>query len=348
MAPAGWRDRARSIGRKLIRVLAAASGLALVAGTGGAAWEIGQQRAFEQAGYDPAGELVDIGGRRLHLVCTGRGGPGVMLISGLGGSFVDWGASFRDSIARFSRVCAYDRAGIGWSDPVDTPRTADAAARDLSALLAAAEPFDGPPVLVGHSIGGLYALRYARRYPAEVSGLVLIDPTTEALYEAAVDWRSDAAYRFIWPALGRLGILRFKFRRAHRGLDADSLAVLAGVASGYMAARNASREYDGLEDSFRGTAGEGGAGERASSPLELPLVVLSAERSRGTADGEADLTRLDSIRRDSHARLAGEAPGGRMVELDSGHYIFRDRPDTVLAVIRAVAGHAPPPVPTRP
>jgi len=351
MAHGDWRGRARSLGRKLVRVLAVAGALALAAGASGAAWEIGQQRAFERAGYDPPGQLVDVGGRRLHLECSGSGEPGVMLISGLGGTFAAWGVSFRDSIAGFSRVCAYDRAGIGWSDPAETPRTADAAARDLAALLAAAQPFDGPPVVVGHSIGGLYALHYARMHPAEVSGLVLIDPTTEELYDAAADWRSDAVYRFVWPALGRLGILRLKFRRAHRGLDPDSLDLLAGVASGYPAGRIVAREYRGLEDSFHRADDAGAAtddrGLRTPRGITVPLVVLSARRSadlddEGSMDRDRDRERIRDIRRSSHARLAAEASDGRMSEIDSGHYIFRERPDTVVAVIRRVATRTPP------
>jgi pimeloyl-ACP methyl ester carboxylesterase len=350
MARAGWRGRARSLGRKLVRVLAVAGALACAAGAAGAAWEIGQQRAFERAGYDPPGKLVDVGGRRLHLACSGSGEPGVMLISGLGGTFASWGASFRDSIAGFSRVCAYDRAGIGWSDPAETPRTADAAARDLAALLAAARPFDGPPVVVGHSIGGLYALRYARMHPADVSGLVLIDPTTAELYDAAADWRSDAVYHFVWPALGRLGILRLKFRRAHGGLDRDSLDLLAGVASGYPAGRIVAREYGGLEDSFR--VDDAGArtddrGLRTAPGIVVPLVVLSAHRpanldDEGSMDRDRNRERNRDIRRFSHARLAADASDGRMIEIDSDHYIFRERPDTVVAVIRSVVTRTRP------
>lgn len=234
-----------------------------------------------------------------------------MLVGGLGDPYSTWDA-VRAELSRRTRVCAYDRAGIGWSDAADTPRTADAAARDLAALLAAARPFEEPPVLVGHSIGGLYAVRFAADHPGSVSGLVLVDPTTEELYAAAADWRSDAVYRFLWPALGRLGLLRLRFRRAHDGLDPDSLDRLAGVASGYPAARIAAREYRGLEAGFPDTTFPG------------PVVVLSARDSG-----------LPEVRRASHARLADEASDGRMIEIDAGHYIHHERPDTVVAVIGA-------------
>lgn len=333
MGHAGWRDRARSLGRKLVRILAGLGVLAFGAGTAGAGWEALERRAFER-NFQPPGELVDIGERRLHMVCAGAGEPGVMLISGMGGSFAAWG-EFRERIARFTRVCAYDRAGIGWSDPADTPRTADAAARDLDALLAAAAPFDEPPVLVGHSIGGLYAHRYARLRPDRVGGLVLIDPTTRELYESAVSWRSDAVYEFVWPALGRLGILRLLFRRDHHELDPDSLDELTGVASGYPAARALAREYSGLEDSFvRTDRSVGGSRDEPSMFVEGPVIVLSAHRS--TASTKADRPGHGSVRRASHTRLAREGADGRMIEIDSGHYIYHERPDTVIAVIRSL------------
>lgn len=330
MARVGWTARTRSLGRKLVRVLVAGGCVGLLAAASGIAWEAGQRRTFERAGHRPPGRLVDVGGRRLHLLCAGIGEPGVMLVSGMGGSFAAWDVPFRDSIARFTRVCAYDRAGIGWSDPANTPRTADAGTRDLAALLDAARPFDTPPILVGHSIGGLYAHRYATTYPGRVAGLVLVDPTTEQLYETAADWRSDLVYRVLWPALGRLGIVRFRFLRTWSELEADSLARLAGVTSGYSAARATAREYAGLEASFRV-----GEGRSPDASLTVPVVVLSARRPDDAADGGSRERRRDA-RRASHARLAAGSPAGRMIELISGHYIFRDRPDTVVAVIRSL------------
>lgn len=333
MARGAWRDRARSLGRKLVRVLAGLAILALGAGFAGAAWEALEQRVFER-NFQPPGDLIHIGDRRLHIVCAGAGEPGVLLISGMGGSFAAWGP-FQERIARFARVCAYDRAGLGWSDPADTPRTAGAAARDLEALLASAAPFDEPPVIVGHSIGGLYAHRFARVRPDRVGGLVLIDPTTEELYDSAANWRSDAVLRFLWPALGRLGVMRLRFRHDHADLEPDSLDELTGVASGYPATRALAREYSGLDGSF---AKADRAHERSldEPPMDFdgPVIVLSARRSTApTSAGQAERAR---VRRASHTRLADDASDGQMIELEAGHYIHRERPDTVIAVIRTL------------
>jgi pimeloyl-ACP methyl ester carboxylesterase len=123
------------------------------------------------------GKLFDVGGYRLHLHCTGGGSPTVVLISGAGDFSFDWSLT-QPGLSRFARVCSYDRAGLAWSDPGPTPRTMRQDAYELHALLAAAR-VRGPYVLVGHSVGGLIARVYAEQYPAEVAGLVLIDPTHE-------------------------------------------------------------------------------------------------------------------------------------------------------------------------
>lgn len=123
------------------------------------------------------GRLVDIGGYRLHLNCIGNLSPTVVLIAGAGDFSFDWGL-VQPEIARFARVCSYDRAGFAWSDPGPTPHTMRQEAYELHALLRAAG-IKGPYVLVGHSLGGLIARVYAEYYPTEISGMVLVDATHE-------------------------------------------------------------------------------------------------------------------------------------------------------------------------
>ena len=125
----------------------------------------------------PPGRLLDVGGYRLHLNCTGAGGPAVVLIAGAGDFSFDW-SLVQPRAARFARVCSYDRAGLAWSDLGPTPRTMRQDAHELHTLLAKAG-VRPPYVLVGHSVGGLIARVYAERYPREVAGVVLVDSTTE-------------------------------------------------------------------------------------------------------------------------------------------------------------------------
>ena len=128
----------------------------------------------------PPGELIDIGGRRLHIHCKGNAkGPVVIFEAGLSQFTADstYGAA-QSRIATFARVCIYDRAGLGWSDPVPNARFHLEMVKDLHKLLNA-KSLSGPFVLVGHSIGGLLSRLYAKQYPTEVAAVVLVDATPE-------------------------------------------------------------------------------------------------------------------------------------------------------------------------
>ncbi len=119
------------------------------------------------------GKLVDIGSHRLHIYCTGEGSPSVIIDSGIGGFSLEW-IKVQHNLSNDVRVCSYDRAGYGWSDPGPRPRTTARIARELHTLLTEAE-IPGPYVLVGHSFGG-YNIRYfASEYPDLVAGLVFVD-----------------------------------------------------------------------------------------------------------------------------------------------------------------------------
>ena len=137
---------------------------------------IAQEGASTEAPATPwaSGNRVDIGGRALYVSCTGTGAPTVVLEAG-GGNSADTWAGVQPEIARFTRVCSYDRAGLGRSDPAPAGvRTVQDSVDDLHALLAAAGVSE-PIVLVGHSFGGLIVRLYASQYPNEVAGLVLVD-----------------------------------------------------------------------------------------------------------------------------------------------------------------------------
>ncbi|MDP9025016.1 MAG: alpha/beta hydrolase [Candidatus Eremiobacteraeota bacterium] len=121
--------------------------------------------------------LVDIGGRRLNLVCTGHGSPTVILEAGMLADSSAW-RRVQPAISQTTKVCAYDRAGMGFSDPSGAPRDASAIVRDLHALLRTGG-VAGPYVLVGWSSGGLFTRLYQYRYPSDVVGLVEVDPDTE-------------------------------------------------------------------------------------------------------------------------------------------------------------------------
>jgi pimeloyl-ACP methyl ester carboxylesterase len=133
------------------------------------------RESIDATAYPAPGQLIDVGGHRLHLNCTGTGSPTVVLEPGHGevSSAMGWIAP---AVSQDTRVCVYDRAGHGWSDPADGPQDAVETARDLHTLLDRAH-IPGPYVLAGHSFGGLYVLTFAATYSDQVAGLVLLDST---------------------------------------------------------------------------------------------------------------------------------------------------------------------------
>jgi pimeloyl-ACP methyl ester carboxylesterase len=134
--------------------------------------------AADAKAYPMPGQLIDVDGHSLHLSCTGSGTPTVVLEPAAGGmsSILGWIAP---AVARDTRVCVYDRAGRGWSEPADTAQDGVQIVTDLHTLLQRGH-VPGPYVLAGHSFGGLYVLTFAARYPDEVAGMVLVDSTAPA------------------------------------------------------------------------------------------------------------------------------------------------------------------------
>jgi pimeloyl-ACP methyl ester carboxylesterase len=133
------------------------------------------------------GHLIDVGDHRLYVSCTGSGEPTVILEPGLGGTSAAW-AWIDPTVATHTRVCVYDRASRGRSDPSPDPQDGDQIATDLHTLLDRAG-ITGPLVIVGHSLGGLYVLDYAARYPQQVAGMVLLDTTPPTAFTELPDYR---------------------------------------------------------------------------------------------------------------------------------------------------------------
>jgi pimeloyl-ACP methyl ester carboxylesterase len=181
--PQGTRPRRRLgswVRRGLVWILVGLLALAVIGAIYQAiATEIDQREAF------PApGEMVDVGEHRLHLNCVGQGSPTVVLDAGWGYTSVECSAWVQPEVAKQTRVCAYDRAGMGWSEPGPGAPNATQTTAELHTLLREAGE-EGPYVMVGHSLAGLYSRIYAERYPEEVAGVVLVDSTTIAQFEGS-------------------------------------------------------------------------------------------------------------------------------------------------------------------
>lgn len=126
----------------------------------------------------PPGLMVDVGGYRMHLYCIGQGSPTVVLESALGGYWLDW-YKVQPQISQYTRVCSYERAGLGWSDASPQPSTSKVFAQELHTLLQKTA-IPGPYVLTGHSLGGFNLRVFASLYPAEVLGILPANSKTPA------------------------------------------------------------------------------------------------------------------------------------------------------------------------
>ncbi|MEP7356727.1 MAG: alpha/beta hydrolase [Anaerolineales bacterium] len=231
---------------------------------------------------DPPGQLYDIGGYRLHLQKQGQGRPAAVLDTGLGGNSLVW-ANALPAVARVTEACTFDRAGSGWSDPAPDGqrRTSQQMVEELRRLLKAAG-LQPPYVLVGHSSGAIHTLVFAKRYPAEVAGLVLVEPSHPDMFKRAAQVPGARPMSLMYGGLAglrRLGLLRWvgpAFLRAVIPNGARTLPAAAWNSLQYFAAqgqdyRSASREAAVADESFTDAHCEpGGLGA-------LPLVVLTAE-----------------------------------------------------------------------
>jgi pimeloyl-ACP methyl ester carboxylesterase len=173
----GVRRHLRGRSRWLLSPVVA---ILVLASVGGAVETVGE--ALDARAHPMPGRLIDVGDHSLHLSCTGTGSPTVVLEPGAGemSSNLGWIAP---AVAAKTRVCLYDRAGRGWSEPAEGPQDGARLASDLHTLLHQAQ-VPAPYVLAGHSFGGLYVLGYAAQYPEDVAGMVLVDSTAPTASDA--------------------------------------------------------------------------------------------------------------------------------------------------------------------
>ena len=182
------------------------SALFLLAGAGFAfqSWATARDKAI----YPIPGRLIDVGGRRLHLRCEGVGSPMVLMIAGAGSPSVN-SYDLQDQIARFTKVCSYDRAGLGWSDPPPHPMNLRQMATDIHVLMEKSGNRD-PAVLVPESFGGTIALEFATLYPSRVAGIVAIDATEPSQWHTVTKGLVDEARwrNILYQAGWRVGLVR--------------------------------------------------------------------------------------------------------------------------------------------
>lgn len=310
--------------------------------------------------YPQEGRSVTLGAEfpneTLNLNCSGQGSPTVILDSGLGVPAVGWDF-VQPEIAKFARVCSYDRAGYGWSSAGPMPRTSSEIARELHALLAAAGE-KGPYVLVAHSFGGFNVRVYTAKYPADVAGLVFVDTSNE-----------DQESR-LPPTLQQM------MKNAKSQLEAQKklarMLIFFGIARltvGDEGMTKMSKEFRGqvkylqLQAKFvDATAGEmqsfseSASEVRAAGKLgDRPLVVLTAGKPVDLKDlpkgvSQQEMQEFQKVwTNELQVQLAQLSTHGKQIVVpDSTHMIPLERPDAVISAVREVCEAVNRPAGTKP
>lgn len=225
-----------------------------------------------EGAHPPPGETVDVGDHELHIDCVGQGSPTVVLEAALGNASAHW-VRVQQEVSEATRVCAYDRAGMGWSEGGPEPRDAARVTGELHALLEGAG-VEGPYVMVGHSFGGLYARAYAARYPDETAGVVLVDSSHPDQFERLPDGPENYAQArrlfAVAPLFARLGVIRlFDLLPVPAELPAPQRAQVEAF-------NPATKQVSTTADEFRATPQTTAQVRDAGSLGDKPLAVVSA------------------------------------------------------------------------
>jgi pimeloyl-ACP methyl ester carboxylesterase len=270
----------------------------------------------------PAGRMVDIGGRRLHLNCVGRGSPVVVLDAGLGDSSLAW-SLVQPRLATRTRVCSYDRSGTAWSHDAGPQHGLSKAADDLDHLLmASGEP--PPYMLVGHSWGGWVITVYARRHLENVAGIVLVD--------SSVGFDPPVIEKMPEPKSGGPPTGPLTMKKSTDG-DDPFKQLPSNVYETYLWTQSLPR-LDDVDDPDEPLATVQAA-TRGDFPLDSRPLVLIAARHGGplgeeTAKGKQIRSEVLRLSRKSWVLYA-----------NSGHYVHLEEPDTVVTAVREVMDNAP-------
>jgi pimeloyl-ACP methyl ester carboxylesterase len=292
--------------------------------------------------YPPPGRLIDVDGHRLHILCTGEGSPTVVLEAAAPGWSLYW-SLVQPEVARVTRVCAYDRAGFGWSEPGPLPRTGARMARELHTLLDRAG-ISGPYVLAGHSLGGFIVRLYREQHPDEVVGMLLVDAGHEMELHQPEFRAFVKAGKQALPvirAMTVLGILRlfasfdmlppFLVEQEEKVPEKIRPMFRAGwLRTSYSAAL--AEEAGVLDETLTQV-------KRSPSLGNLPLVVLTATGPVWWPDMPGDVN-PDKFRRmwlELQQDLTKLSSQSRQMFADqSTHFIQFDQPDLVIDAIRQI------------
>lgn len=280
--------------------------------------------------YPPPGQLVDVGGYALHVRCEGDGGPAVVFESGAGSTSAAW-RLVQPEVARFTRTCAYDRAGFGWSESADGKPSVKASAEALHTLLhrAGVEP---PYILVPHSLGGAVTMQFAADYPGEVAGFVFVDAAYAELYERFLErfpeWGDRIGRTKLLLTAARsaayLGLPRlFRMNTADPRLPQDEVGPANAFGRTPRTFRAIRRDIDSLLNSRSAGA--------PNVPTDRPAAVVTHPGTALFKDAGPQALWLEM-----QQELADRFGTDLRVVGDAGHFVQIDHPQAVNDAIRDV------------
>ena len=287
--------------------------------------------------YPPIGQMIDIGGYRLHMHVEGEGRPTVVLDAGAGGIGLSW-ELVRPAIAKATRVVVYDRAGLGWSDRSPRPRTADVMAQELHTMLHNAN-IEGKYILVGHSLGGPVARQFAAKYPDEVAGLVMVD----SAHEQQIKHFPEPLRKMVDSMQGMMSIMKWMSKLGVFALKPDLIPIgdNGKLSSGLVAqmrgvVASSSSHSEGL---IAETESVNSAQTQPVSTLgDLPLTVIS----HGRLDANAVPPHFGPEVREEYERTwqtlqqeitSLSTRSKRIIAEQSGHNVLFDQPELIIESI---------------
>lgn len=315
-------------------------------------------RSLERKRLPPqVGRSIDVGGRTLNIYCSGEGSPSVILESGGNNPGYNW-VLVQPKVAKFTRACWYDRAGVGWSDPPFGPRTSATIANDLHELLHRAGVLP-PYVLVGQSIGGEYVRVFTSKYPAEVAGLVLVDSSHPDQHEpprmkgpaSRMPKLAREFVCFVRPAIVRFGISRWLSSGARQfappEMSFEQQVVFSALKSrptadvtGFAQLCHATRGGADLPDGGTGNPEVDNAARASGNLGDRPLVVLTAGKTGRPRDpiAAAEVSAFQLVWVNQlQADLARLSTRGRQIVVErSDHMIQFEAPDAVVSAVSDV------------
>jgi pimeloyl-ACP methyl ester carboxylesterase len=305
--------------------------LLLIAGIGAGRQILAERREVDR--FPAPGLLVDIVGRRLHVLCSGSGAPGVLIeASGLGTSLQS--AAVQRTLATTQRVCSYDRAGLGWSDPSPYPATAKAMELDLEQLLARLH-LPAPLILVASSAGGLPLELYAREHPDRVAGLVWVDALSgDALDRVPEIHRLQRSACLVREAawLGAIRLLDPLHLKSAAQANAARTVALTYRRSTLDAVCSMTRSFDESAVQIRHAPA-------LNSSIPAIILVHGEPRDIDPSASAADLAELEPKWRAAQAQFAARFIRSKLEVVEhSGHLIIAERPEAVVNAVRDVQG----------